>query len=160
MTLRSPATAVSSGHGKPKRVLALGSRLSFTLLFCAHGRREYGFLSKQLVTTAQRSALSSKPCLSFLLCSWERTGKQQSTVRDTHTLMLRTGTKAAATDCPVGSWVGCRIAKYREQQMCSLRGSQLGRVPLRGRLRAHTDQPYLPSAARNQVRKENVKLER
>lgn len=88
MILHSPATAISSGHGKPNRAVALGPRLRFTLLFCAHGWWEHGFLSKQLVMTAQCSALSSKPCLSFLLCSWERTGKQQSTVRDMHTLIL------------------------------------------------------------------------
>lgn len=88
MILHSPATTFSSGPGKPKRAVALGPRLSFMLLFCTHGQWEHGFLSKQLVMTAQCSALSSKPCLSFLLCSWECTGKQQSTVRDMHMLIL------------------------------------------------------------------------
>ena len=112
MILHSPATAISSGHGKPKSAVLLGPRLSFTLLFCAHGRWEHRFLSKQLVMTAQCSALSSKPCLSFLLCSWECTGKQQSTVRDMHMLILYTDTKNAVIDCPVGSWAGCEIVTY------------------------------------------------
>lgn len=91
MILHSPATAISSGQGKPKRAVALGLRLSFTLLFCTHGWWEHGFLSKQLCRAAQCSPLSAKPCLNFLLlllCSWERTGKQQSTVREMHKLVL------------------------------------------------------------------------